>query len=107
MGNLEHDHNHWSLIPGRGGAVVRVQPDPVLFSRTHGRQRSMGCVDVGMVNILPTARIQLCGHPGSKEPPPTLGRQASGGSGLEVRVMLPDLAYSESRTETGTSEAGL
>src|SRR5260370_16541986 len=97
MGSLEHDHNHRGGVPECGGAVLRIQLALVILSRTSGRQRSVGCVDVGMAYIVPTAGVQLCGHSGSEEPASALGHQASGVSGLEVRCMLLDSSHIYSR----------
>src|SRR5215472_13541767 len=84
MGSLEHDRDCRSFVPGRGAAVLPVQSGLVVLSGSAGGQRSMGRVDLGMVDLVSATRIQLCSHSGSEEPAATLGYQALGRSGLEV-----------------------
>ncbi len=56
------------------------------FRGKDGRQRSVGCLDSGVVHYFAAARIQLRPHPDGQEPPPALGSEASGRSGLEIRI---------------------
>ena len=60
----------------------------VLFKGRSGRKRSVGCVDARMGHDFAAARIQFRNDPNRAEPPAALGHQASGGSGLEVRVKM-------------------
>src|SRR5271155_5317295 len=54
--------------------------------RRSGRQRSLGRVDAGMVHYVATARIQFRRAPEGPKPPPSMGLEAPGRPGLEVRM---------------------
>ena len=59
---MEHtqllDFDGWP-DPGDCGAVLRLEPDRLLFTRQRGRQRSMGCLDFGVVDAITSAGLQL------------------------------------------------
>src|SRR6202043_1474212 len=60
--------------------------DLLLLEGTQGGQRSVGRMDSRMVSEFTTAALQLRFHSDGCQPPPPLGPQASGRSGLEVRI---------------------
>ncbi len=83
----------WNLIVSIG---VIFQALGILFwvvnliwtylQRQEGRQRSLGCVDAGVGNHFAAAGLQLRGVAGGAQPASVVGFEASGRSGLEVRI---------------------
>ena len=74
------------VLPGRRHPGLRRQSGLVVLPRRGCRKRSVGRVDAGVVHEFAAARIQLRRRFRRAEPPPAVGPQASGRSGLEVRV---------------------
>src|SRR6266481_2889829 len=86
MGNLELNRHDRRDFSDRRSARVCFQFAAVARQRRNRRERSLGCLDSRVVHEFTSARIQLCQDSRCQEPASALGHQASGRSGLEVRI---------------------
>ena len=84
----------WNLIVTIGvvfqAAGILVFVGNLLWSYFKGRscrERSLGRLDAGVVHHFAAAGLQLRADSSGQKPPSALGPQASGRSGLEVRVV--------------------
>src|SRR4029453_10741800 len=89
LGGLERGGHGRRRHPGRGNRDLRRQPAPGGPQGTEGGERSLGCLDPGVVHHLASARIQLRNAAGGPEPPTAVGSEAPRGSRREVRMTPP------------------
>ena len=86
LGDLELDCLDRRDLPGAGILFWVVNVVSVVLQGQERWQRSLGCLDAGVGNHFAAAGLQLRGDSGGAQPASAVGFEASGRSGLEVRI---------------------